>query len=74
MVIDSINYLWVSGLARCSAHPFLAATFQLAPIDILATVVFFWHYVQYVTLIPVGYTIVIFLIVSVMGRLVVHLR
>jgi hypothetical protein len=55
-----------------SAH--FLVSLQLAPVDITAMIFFFWYFVRYAAFIPIGYTVVLVLFVSLIGRLMVNLR
>ncbi len=70
--INSINHLWVIDvhLLRFYLFNFL----KFAPFDIMAMVISFWYFVKYVAFIPIGYTVVLVLLVSFIGHLLVHLR
>jgi hypothetical protein len=40
----------------------------------MLTILFLWQFIGSIALIPVGYTVSIVLLISLIGRLMVHLR
>ncbi|CAF1468673.1 unnamed protein product, partial [Adineta steineri] len=46
----------------------------LAPIDIIAMIICFWYFIKYVTFVAIGYTLVLVLVVSLVGRILVRFR
>ncbi|CAF2953501.1 unnamed protein product [Rotaria sp. Silwood2] len=46
----------------------------LTLVDIIAMIAFFWYFVNYVSFIAIGYTLMLVLLVSLMSRLLVHFR
>ena len=50
------------------------SSLKCTPLDIVGMVLFFWYFVKYVALIPIGYTAVLVILVSIVGHLLVYLR
>lgn len=72
LAVANFNYLWV--IFKNTLSLLLTICFQMGPMITLAMIVFFWHFMKYISLIAVGYTVAIVFVISLFGRFIVYFR
>lgn len=48
--------------------------FKISLFDIIVMAVIFWYFINYITLVAIGYTLVLIVTIAFLGRLLVYLR